>query len=49
MAFVNGNVVKGEFTHEIKEIEAKGKEKEKKEIEIDWKSELVEDKEEYYI
>ena len=47
--FVNGNVVKGEFTHEIKEIEAKGKEKEKKEIEIDWKSELVEDKEEYYI
>ena len=25
--FINGSVVKGEFIHEIKEIEAKGKEK----------------------
>ena len=30
--FINGNVVKGKFTREIKEIEAKGKEKEKKKL-----------------
>ena len=44
--FINGNVVKGEFTHEIKQIESKAKEKEKKEIILDWKSELEEEKEE---
>ena len=41
-------MVKGEFTHEIKEIEAKAKEKEKKEIILDWKSQIEEEKEENY-
>ena len=47
--FANGNVVKGEFTHEVKELEEKAKEKAKKEIIIDWKSELEEEKEENYV
>ena len=47
--FINGNVIKGEFTHEVKELEEKAKEKAKKEIIIDWKSELEEEKEENYV
>ena len=47
--FINGNVIKGEFTHEVKELEEKAKEKAKKEIIIDWKSELEEKKEENYV
>ena len=47
--FINGNVVKGEFTHEIKEIEAKAKDKKNKETIIDWKSDMEEEKEEYYV